>query len=125
MRALHASTIEITREGELSPGGDCVLGVRASGACSDIPDIMKKRLKDPDTRVRLRIIVDNMAFDMQARGSQNLTLEHTGDIVIRRSSFCCPRTMAVGANAAADAIPREMVRALCKPGARGRLLVSV
>lgn len=122
---MHTGTIEITRDSELTPSGDCVIGVNANYACADIPDKLKTKLQDASTRVFFKIIVDNMVFELNGYGNPAISLGHERDIVIRRSTFVCPRTLAVGADAAAEAISREMVRVLRNPNARGTLLISV
>ncbi len=125
IRSLHTGTIEITRDSDLTPSGDCVIGVNADHACSDIPHAIKARLQDASTRVTLKITVEDMAFELHGRGDPAISLGHERDIVIRRSMFVCPRTLAVGADAAADAISRRMVRALRNPDSGGTLLITV
>jgi len=45
--------------------------------------------------------------------------------VIRKSGFVCPRTAAVGADAASDSLPRDIVRRLQDPDAVGSLTIEV
>ena len=125
IRSLHPSTIEITRDAELTLAGDCVVGVRSKYACADVPDSLKSRLRDSATRVRIGIHVDGMLFEADARGDPAISLTHERDIVIRRSAFVCPRTLAVGCDAASDAIPREMIHSLRDARTRGTLSITV
>ena len=125
MRALHERTIEITRAGALTPAGDCVVGVRASCACAGLPAALKARLREASAEVRIEIAVDGMAFAVRGRGDPSLALSDGRDIVVRMSDYACPRTLAVGCDAASDSIPREMVRALREPGARASMSVEV
>jgi len=125
IRSLHQKTIEITRDPDLSTRGDCIVGVRASSGCAGIPDRLKERLRDPGSTVRFRIEVAGRAFSFEGRGHPSLELSHPHDIVIRKSGFVCPRTAAVGADAASDSLPREIVRRLQDPDAVGSLTIEV
>lgn len=124
IRSLHTGTIELTRDSDLTPSGDCVIGVNADCACADIPGELRAKLQDASAKIMFTITVDGMAFELEGRGNPAISLVHERDIVIRRSTFVCPRTLAVGANAAADAIPRQMVGALRDPASRGTLLIT-
>jgi len=47
------------------------------------------------------------------------------NIVIRRSDFVCPRTLAVVSDRASDSLPRGMVEALRDPKTAGSLVIEV
>lgn len=115
----HKKTIEITRETALTPRGDCIVGVGAESACADLPDELKNRLRDPGRLVRIVIEVEGLRFEAEGAGHENLTLTHASDIVVRKSRFVCPRTLAVGFDKASDDVPHDMVRLLRDPGTRG------
>ncbi|MDD9812905.1 MAG: DUF371 domain-containing protein [Thaumarchaeota archaeon] len=125
VRALHERTIEVTRGGDLTPAGDCVIGVGASCACAGLPEALKARLRDAGAAVAVEITVGGMSFGLRGRGDPALALSDARDIVLRRSAYACPRTLAVECDAASDSVPREMVRALREPGARARLSIEV
>ena len=125
IRSLHTRTIEITRDRDLTPNGDCIIGVGADAGCMDIPSRMKKMIMDSSSRIKVEIIVDKMTFIVLGRGNANLTLEDPDDIVIRKSDFACPRTMAVRCDLASDSIPREMVHTLQDPSRRGTFRITV
>ena len=46
IRSLHQKTIEITKEETLTPSGDCIIGVKASCGCNDLPEGIKEKLKN-------------------------------------------------------------------------------
>jgi len=125
VRALHERTIEVTRARTLTPAGDCVVGVGASCACAGLPDALKARLRDARAVVSVEIAVGGLSFGLRGRGDPALALSDGRDIVLRRSLYACPRTLAVGCDAASDSVPREMVRALREPGARGSMSIEV
>jgi len=125
IRSLHPKTIEITTESHLTVNGDCIVGVGASSGCNDLPEKMKMLLQNSKSSVDCTIVVKDFSFKVKGRGSDNLTLTNPHDIVIRKSAFTCPRTMATNCSAASDAIPRQMIKVLQNPDTRGIFAIEV
>ena len=125
IRSLHQKTIEITTESNLTLNGDCIIGVNANCGCNDIPEKMKKLLQSSKTNILFTIKVKNLSFKTKGKGHDELTLTHPHDIVIRKSSFVCPRTLAINCDKACDAIPREMIKMLQNPDIRGIFSMDV
>ena len=123
--SLHTKTIEITKESRLTRNGDCIVGVNASCGCKEIPQDMKKKLQDPKTSVKFSINVDNYRFQVRGSGHKDLILTHPDDIVLRKSTFVCPRTLAVKCDKASDSIPAEMIRLLQNPKTKGTLGIEL
>lgn len=125
IRSNHTRTIEITKESELTLQGDCIVGVNAKYSCSDLPEELKKKLQDPESKIEITIKVEGIVFTVVGKGHKDLTLTHQEDIVIRKSSFVCPRTLAVNCDKASDLIPREIVKLLQNPKTKGIFSISV
>jgi hypothetical protein len=125
IRSTHKKTIEITKDSELTTKGDCIIGVNASYSCLDLPSSLKEKLQDPKSKVRFSIKVEKYEFIVEGRGDKELTLTHTEDIVIRKSDFVSPRTLAVKCDKASDLLPREMVTLLQDPKTRGIFTIIV
>jgi hypothetical protein len=123
IRSNHAKTIETTKESELSVRGDCIIGVNATSSCFNLPKDLKEKLQDPNSKIQISIKVEQHEFIISGRGHEDLTLTHTGDIVIRRSDFVCPRTLAVRCDKTAELIPREMVQLLQDPKTVGTFTI--
>lgn len=121
--ATHATTFELTTDNRLTRQGDCIIGVRASKGCRDLNLGLKEHLRRNSSRIRIVLTVEGVVFEAQAFGSENLLLTHARDIVIRKSSFVCPRTLAVRCNRSAADIPRRMVSALRSNSTRGTMLI--
>lgn len=119
IRSLHPKTIEITTESSLTVNGDCIIGVNAACGCNDIPKKMKILLQNPKSEITCTILVNELSFKTKGRGSEKLTLTNPHDIVLRKSSFVCPRTLVTNCDAASDAIPRSIVKILQNPDIRG------
>lgn len=111
IRALHRTTLEITKEEYLTERGDCIIGVRASASVRDLPESLKEHLKQGGL-VRILISVREFSFELRAVGDRALPLSHERDIVVRKSSFISDRTLAIRSTAAAVDLPREIVELL-------------
>ncbi len=111
--ARHRTTAEITKEGFLTPAGDCIIGIRADRSLPELSDSLKDSLR---RGAGLRIILEcNGARDtITARGDPRLTLKDSTSMVIRKSSFVCPRTLCVRADKAAADLDRKLVKELRK-----------
>jgi hypothetical protein len=125
IRGLHPRTIEITTEPDLTVQGDCIIGVSAKCGCKNIPKKLKKKLRDVRSKITLSIQVNDEIFQVSGSGSQDLILEHPHDIVIRKSKFLCPRTLAISCDKASDEIPRKMIKMLQSPKTKGLFVIEV
>jgi hypothetical protein len=125
IRSNHQMTIEITKESHLTPQGDCIVGVNATSSCADLPEDLKNKLKDPNIMVTFSISVEDHEFLIKGMGHPDLILTHSDDIVIRKSNFICPRTLAVKCDKASDLLPREMVSLLQNPKTIGTFTIIV
>lgn len=125
IRSNHQKTIEITKESHLTPQGDCIVGVNAKSSCADLPKELKNKLKNPESKVTFSIKVGDDDFVVEGRGHPDLILTHTEDIVIRKSDFICPRTLAIKCDKASDLLPRSMVTRLQDPKTVGIFTIVV
>jgi hypothetical protein len=115
IRSNHQKTIEITKDSQLTLRGDCIVGVNATSSCNDLPQSLKEKLKDPASNVTFSISVGTHEFIIKGKGHPDLTLTHSEDIVLRKSYFICPRTLAIQCDKASNSLPREMVSLLQNP----------
>jgi uncharacterized protein len=125
IRSNHQKTIEITKESHLTPRGDCIVGVNAKYSCADLPEELKNKLKNSDSKITFSIKVGDDDFVIEGMGHPDLILTHTEDIVIRKSDFICPRTLSVKCDKASDLLPRNMVQQLQDPNTIGTLTITV
>jgi hypothetical protein len=125
VRAHHPRTIEITTEPDLTIQGDCIIGVSAECGCKDIPERLKEKLRDKRSAVTISIHVNDEIFQVAGSGNPDLILEHPHDIVIRKSKFLCPRTLAINCNKASDDIPRKMIKMLQDPKTKGVFVIEI
>jgi len=125
IRSNHQKTLEITKESHLTPQGDCIIGINATASCADLPPALKDKLKNSNSKITFSISVENHEFVIEGKGHQDLILTHEEDIVIRKSDFICPRTLAVKCDKASDLLPRDMVALLRDPNTRGTFSIIV
>ncbi|MGI0003717.1 MAG: DUF371 domain-containing protein [Candidatus Nitrosotenuis sp.] len=125
IRAYHPRTIEITTEPDLTLQGDCIIGVAADYGCKEIPEKLKKKLRRSDSQITIMITVNGKSFKVAGKGHKDLKLENPHDIVIRKSKFLCPRTLAIGCDKSSEDMPREMIKQLQDPKTKGLFVIEV
>jgi hypothetical protein len=121
----HSKSIEVTKDQTLSTRGDCIVGVNADKACKDLKPCLKELLLKTGLVLKIEIIVEDLIFVMHAHSDPKLLLSDVNDLVIRRSKFICPRTLAISCDKAASDIPREMTRILRNREAKGILKLTI
>ncbi len=124
IRATHTTTLMFTRDENITLRADCVLLVGCDKALSDFPDDFKRLVRSTDRVVRVKIVVGDAVEEIIGYGSPSLTYADDRDIVIRKSRYTCPRTLAVRANKAAIDLSRRMVD-LLRRGYEGMAEISL
>jgi hypothetical protein len=125
VRSLHGKTVEITKDESLTLRGDCIIGVRASKACADLDEALRRRLRSNDSVVKIEIMVGSESFVINGRGDERFTLQNPHDIVIRKTNFVCPRTMSVRCDKASSDMPHTMIKMLQDKDAKGIFRITV
>lgn len=125
VRSLHSKSIEITKDGYLTPKGDCIIGIKANKACTDLEESIRRGLKSSSAIVKIEVIVGDESFNIKGRGDERLTMLNPQDIVIRRTNFVCPRTMSVLCDKASSDMPRELVRLLQHQEQKGLFRITI
>ena len=117
--ARHSSTLEITKDQEVTPRGDCIIAVSSTKAAADLDPHLKRAIRS-GCRVTLILVADELGlFELiTGRGHPLLTLEDRRSIVVRKSSYVDARTVAIMADKAARDINREIAKYLAQPHAR-------
>lgn len=109
---LHKSTFMFTRDDYVTETGDCIIGVSAEsglhGLGRDFLDVLKRE----GSGLIVRLSCGNFSEEIRARGSPELSFTDVSDMVVRKSGFTCPRTLAVNADKAACDISRELIELL-------------
>jgi len=123
--ATHKTTFEITKESLLSEKGDCIIAVSADKALADLSSKFKDWLKRENAKVSILIEADDVKEVVSAFGSPKLILSHPTDMVVRKSSYVCDRTLAVKADKAACDLSRKLVEKLRNPRQKVKITLTV
>ncbi len=103
----HKTTIEFTKDEELTLKGDCILGVKA--------DFDLRELKKIKGKFKVTIKSKNVQDDLIGYAVDSFDSAH--EIVIRKTDFVSPRTFGIKANKSSSEIDRNLVNNLKKhPG---------
>ena len=100
----HKTTIEFTKDTDLTKNGDCILGVKADFDYDELIDIVQNYDK-------IKVIVGNDEIIAYV----NKDFDDGHEIVIRKSDFKSKRTLGIKANKAAIDIDRQTVERLKDP----------
>ncbi|NMJ86913.1 MAG: DUF371 domain-containing protein, partial [Thaumarchaeota archaeon] len=125
IRAMHEKTIELTKAKDITLRGDCIIGVNANKACIDLSNTIKNKLRENNSLIRISLIVDKYIYSFFGYGNSFLIITDKHDIVIRKSEFVCPRTMAIRCNKASSDIPKDLVQLLKDPKTKGILHINI
>lgn len=119
---LHRNTIEVTKDSEISKKADCIIGVNATKACTDL-DAELKALIQSGSWLEFEITTGNQSFFFEGRGNRDLDLADPRDIVLRRSDYISSRTAAVSCSHSACDIPRALIANLQNSRAEGTMII--
>lgn len=110
--SLHKSTFEITKDSEIGPTADCIIGVASDNTMSDFTDEFKNKIADSNTDIKIILDTENGHDEIIGKGHENLILTHPTDIVIRKSDFTCPRTLMINSDKAACDLDFQLIEDL-------------
>jgi len=118
IRARHKTTLEVTREKQLTKRGDCIVAISASKGAADLSRKFLELMRNDNTLVTLTLKVANKTQTITGRGDSRLVLTHPTDLVVRKSSYVCTRTLMVQADRAASDLSADFVEVLRDPSAK-------
>jgi hypothetical protein len=125
IQATHKSTLEITKEKQLSKKGECIIAVSAEKTIADLSLEFKKKLRKENAKITMLIEAGEVAEVVNAFGSPRLILTHPTEIVVRKSSYVCSRTLAIQADKAACDLSRKLVEKLRNPKQKVKITLTV
>lgn len=123
VRSTHKSTFEVTREEHLTERGDCIIAVKANKAARDLSWSFKEAARKPNAEITVIIEAGDVREIVKASGSPNLTFTHPTDIVVRKSSYICSRTVAIKADKAACDLSRRLIDKLRNPREKVKIML--
>ena len=108
----HKTTLEFTKDHDIGKTADCIIGVRSQVSMDDIPDEISNAIKEDNKLITLRLETENTVDEIKGYGHHELTLDHSTDMVSRKSDFKCSRTLMINADKAAFDLKEELVNDL-------------
>lgn len=110
--SLHKTTFEVTRDKEIGITADCIIGVQSESILEDLPSEIKKAIRDENAVIKIKLETENAEDTINGYGHENLTLIHPTDMVCRKSSYTCSRTLMIKADKAAVDLKKELIKDL-------------
>ena len=110
--SLHKSTFEITKDVEIGPTADCIVGTSADQSMLNFSDEFKSKVADSNTQIKVILDTENGHDEIIGWGHEDLTLAHPTDIVCRTSDFTCSRTLMIKADKAARDLDASLIEDL-------------
>lgn len=110
----HKTTIEITKDTNLTKQGNCVLAVKASKACYDLNSDLKNLIKTGN-KFKVKLEVDEIQDYFYGFGNKELNLLNKTDMVFRKTDFICDRTVLINCSKSSTELSRELIDKLKNP----------
>ena len=107
--SLHKSTFEITKDVEIGPTADCIVGTGADQSMLNFPEEFKSKIANSKTKITVILDTENGHDEIVGFGHEDLTLTHPTDIVCRTSDYTCSRTLMIRADKAARDLDRDLI----------------
>ena len=109
--AAHKTTLEFTKDGELSLKGDCIIAVKADFELSKIKKFIKSS-KSKNIAITIQAISKSRKIKEKIIAEINPDFSSDREFVIRKTDFISERTFAIKANTSAFELNRDLIRFL-------------
>lgn len=112
VQGTHESTFELTTDDYLTPAGDCIIGINADLAPSELPDGFISECQQQNQVITVRLRVGSQESVIRGYGHPDLTFKSDRSFVFRTSTHIDDRTVMIKANKAAKDINRDLIELL-------------
>ncbi len=102
--AAHKTTLEFTKDTELTKKGDCIIGVDSDFELSQLKNFFGSE------KVKVTIFAAGIKEELTASPNRSFCSNH--ELVIRKTGFCSSRTFAINSNKASRELNRKMVESI-------------
>jgi len=117
--AEHKTTLEFTRDKEVTEKGDCILGVDCDFRLEDIRRFIESAASD---NIRITIKADDITEEITATLNKNFNSRD--EIVIRKTDFSSERTLGILADKGAGDINRKIALKLADKAVKAHISIS-
>lgn len=118
IKATHASSFEITKDRHLTAMGDCIVAVSSSKGAADLSGEFRRIARNDSARITVIFSAEGMEQQAHGRGSHRLRLDHATDLVARKSTYTCGRTLMTSSDVAACDLSRRFIHLVRDPECR-------
>src|SRR3989338_7591071 len=94
----HKTTLEFTKDEDLSLKGDCIIGVKADFELERLKDFIKK---SKNRKITITIETADKKIKEMIDAELNPNFSDINELVVRKTEFVSGRTLATGADKAA------------------------
>ena len=108
----HPTTFEITREDHLTQNGNCIVGIAADKGSAGLSRAFRAVLSHDEAILTTLLECAGVSSEITSHGSSLMTLAHPVDLVWRRSSFVCGRTIGIRSDHVAATLPKKLIEKL-------------
>ena len=105
----HKTTLEFTKDSELSPRGDCIVGIKSD---FDLNEIKKFIKNSKSSQIKIIIETKDKKIREIIEAELNPKFNDEKEIVIRKTEFISERTLAIRSNKAAFELKRGLIECL-------------
>ena len=104
----HKTTLEFTKDNELSLKGDCIVGVKADFELKKIKQFIKNS-RNKKISITIKTISTTKKIKDMISAELNLNFDDDKEFIIRKTDFASERTFAKKANKAAFELNRNLI----------------
>ncbi len=112
VRGTHPTTFEVTCENYLTRNGNCIIGIAADKSCAGLSPVFKSVLAHNDAHLVTTLACYGEKVEIHSHGSAQMLLDHPTDMVWRKSTFVCGRTIGIQSDYVALTLPKALVQNL-------------
>ncbi|MDD1684788.1 MAG: DUF371 domain-containing protein [Methanoregula sp.] len=112
VRGTHPTTFEVTCENYLTRKGNCIIGIAADKGCAGLSPVFKSVLAHNDAHLVTTLACHGEKAEIHSHGSSQMLLDHPTDMVWRKSTFVCGRTIGIQSDYVALTLPKAFVQNL-------------
>ena len=106
--ATHKTTLEITKDTELTEKGDCIVAVKADFSLQKIKEVVNSC--GSNGKIKITLVVVGLKEEITT--VVNNAFSSDREIVLRKSGFASERTLGIRTNKAAADLDREVIERL-------------
>ena len=110
--ATHKTTLEFTKDKDVSLRGDCILGVKADFELNKLKELIKQ---NENKKIKINIeTISNKKIKETIFAEISQKFNDDKELVIRKTNFISKRTFAINSNKAAFELNRDLIKFLKK-----------